>query len=94
MNKAQLVEWLQQSSELGDMTTKAAAERALTAVIKGLEHGLKKEKSVSLVGFGSFSVRKRGARMGRNPRTGEAMKIKASKTVSFKAGKALKDKIK
>jgi DNA-binding protein HU-beta len=92
MNKAQLIEWIQKSGDVGE--TKAAAERALAAVLKGVEAGLKKSKTVNLVGFGSFSVRNRGARMGRNPRTGEAMKIAASKTVTFKAGKSLKDKVK
>jgi DNA-binding protein HU-beta len=92
MNKAQLIEWIQKSGQTGE--TKAAAERALNAVLEGIQVGLKKHQTVALVGFGSFSVRKRGARMGRNPRTGEPMKIKASKTVAFKAGKALKDKVK
>jgi len=92
VNKQQLVEWIQKSGDVGE--TKAAAERALNAVLGGIQHGLKKDKTVSLVGFGSFSVKKRGARMGRNPRTGEPMKIKASKTVSFKAGKSLKEKVK
>ena len=92
MNKAELIEWIQKSGEVGE--TKAAAERALEAVIKGVKNGLKKNKTVNLVGFGSFSVRTRGARMGRNPRTGEPMKINASKTVAFKAGKSLKDYVK
>ncbi len=92
MNKAELIEWIQKSGEVGE--TKAAAERALEAVIKGIKNGLKKSKTVNLVGFGSFSVRTRGARMGRNPRTGEPMKINASKTVAFKAGKSLKDYVK
>lgn len=92
MNKAELIEWIQKSGEVGE--TKAAAERALEAVIKGVKNGLKKNKTVNLVGFGSFSVRNRGARMGRNPRTGEPMKINASKTVTFRAGKSLKDYVK
>ena len=91
VNKQQLIEWIQQDGTVGE--TKAAAERALNVVLAGIQHGLKKDKSVSLVGFGSFTVRKRAARMGRNPRTGEALKIKASKTVGFKAGKALKDMV-
>jgi DNA-binding protein HU-beta len=89
VNKHQLIEWIHNDGSVGE--TKAAAERALNVVLNGIEHGLKKDKSVTLVGFGSFSVRKRNARMGRNPQTGEAMKIKASKTVGFKAGKSLKD---
>ena len=91
MNKQQLIEWIQKDGTVGE--TKASAERALNAVLAGIQHGLKKDKSVSLVGFGSFTVRKRKARMGRNPQTGEAIKIKASKTVGFKAGKGLKDKV-
>ena len=91
MNKQQLIEWIQKDGSVGE--TKASAERALNAVLHGIQYGLKKDKNVALVGFGSFTVRKRKARMGRNPRTGEAMKIKASKTVGFKVGKSLKDKI-
>lgn len=91
MNKAELIDWIQKSKQLGDDTTKAAAERALNAVLNGIRHGLKKHTSVSLVGFGSFQVKRREPRMGRNPQTGEPIKIKASKTVTFKAGKALKD---
>lgn len=89
MNKQQLIEWIHNDGTVGE--TKAAAERALHVVLNGIEHGLKHDKSVTLVGFGSFSVRQRKARMGRNPKTGEPLKIKASKTVGFKAGKALKD---
>ncbi len=93
MNKAELIEWIQKSKHLGEDTTKAAAERALNAVLEGVKYGLKKNQSVSLVGFGSFSVKRREGRMGRNPQTGEPLKIKASKTVTFKAGKALKDAV-
>ncbi|MBX3468346.1 MAG: HU family DNA-binding protein [Planctomycetes bacterium] len=92
MNKAELIEWIQKTGEVGE--TKAAAERAVTAVLKGIEHGLLKKKRVNIVGFGSFAVRNRGPRMGRNPRTGEPMKIPAQKTVAFKAGGALKGKLK
>jgi DNA-binding protein HU-beta len=91
MNKAQLIEWIQKDGTVGE--TKASAERALNAVLQGIQHGLKKDKQVSLVGFGSFTVRRREGRMGRNPQTGEPIKIKASKTVTFKAGKALKDAV-
>ena len=69
------------------------ARGALNAVLEGITYGLKKEKNVTLVGFGSFNVRRREGRMGRNPQTGEPIKIKASKTVTFKAGKALKDAV-
>ncbi len=89
MNKAQLVEYIQKTGKVGE--TKTAAERALEVVLEGIQTGLKKDKSVQLVGFGSFGVRERKARTGRNPQTGEQIKIKASKTVGFKCGKALKD---
>lgn len=91
MNKAELIDWVHQSGDVGE--TKAAAERAVNAVLKGITTGLKKNTSVSLVGFGSFTVKARKARMGRNPQTGESIKIKASKTVTFRAGKALKDAV-
>lgn len=91
MNKAELIDWMHKNE---NFETKAAAERALNAVLNGVRHGLKKDKfTVSLVGFGSFSVKRREGRMGRNPQTGEPIKIKASKTVTFKAGKALKDAV-
>jgi DNA-binding protein HU-beta len=91
LNKQQLIEWIQQDGSVGG--TRAAAERALNCVLQGIQHGLKKDQSVALVGFGSFTVRKRKARMGRNPQTGEALKIKASKAVTFKAGQRLKDHV-
>lgn len=86
MNRAALSEAV--AKELGD--SKAAADRAIGAVLDSLSKGLKKHGEVSLVGFGTFRVKKRGARMGRNPKTGEQIKIKASKSVGFKAGKPLK----
>ncbi len=89
MNKAELVAEVQK--HLGKETSKAAAERAVDAVIDSIEKGLKKAKSVQLIGFGTFSVVKRAARMGVNPRTGEKIKIGASKTVKFKVGQGLKD---
>jgi DNA-binding protein HU-beta len=89
MNKKSLVEAV--AKELG--ATNAAAERAVNAFINGITTGLKKDKSVSIVGFGSWTVKDRKARMGRNPQTGEAIKIKASKTVGFKPGKQLKDSL-
>ena len=67
------------------------ASRALEAMIGGVKTSLKKNNAVSLVGFGTFSVGKRAARSGRNPRTGAAIKIKAAKVPKFRAGKALKD---
>lgn len=86
MNKVALVESVQKS--LG--VSKADAERAVSAVIDGIKLGIKKSKSVQLIGFGTFKVASRKARKGVNPKTGAAIKIKASKTVKFAAGKALK----
>ncbi len=71
--------------------SKAAAQRALEAFVGGVRGTLKKNGTVSLLGFGSFSVVKRKARMGLNPKTKVPMKIKASKAAKFKPGKALKD---
>ncbi|MCZ6804846.1 MAG: HU family DNA-binding protein [Proteobacteria bacterium] len=89
MNKAELIDAVAESADM----SKASAGRALDTVIETITKALKKGDTVTLVGFGTFSVRKRAARMGRNPRTGEAIKIKASKVPGFKAGKALKDAI-
>ena len=88
MNKSELVEAVQKS--LGGDTSKAAAEAAVAAVLEGITKGVKKDKSVQLIGFGTFSVVKRAARTGVNPRTGEKIKNKASKAVKFKAGAGLK----
>lgn len=87
MNKGELVAAIADSAEM----TKADAGRAVDAFVAVVTKALKKGDTVSLIGFGTFSVRKRAARVGRNPRTGEDIKIKASKTPAFKAGKALKD---
>ncbi len=91
MNKAELVGAVQKG--LGKETSKAQAERALDAVIEGIKTGLKKDQSVQLVGFGTFKVATRKARTGVNPKTGEKIKIKASKGVKFTAGKDLKSKL-
>ena len=69
------------------------AEKAVSAVTASISEALKKGDKVQLVGFGTFEVRKRNARTGKNPRTGESIKIKASKVPAFKAGKALKDTV-
>ena len=90
MNKSELVEAMAAGAEM----TKADASRALEAFIGAVSKTLKKGDTVSLVGFGTFSVKKRAARTGRNPSTGETIKIKASKTPAFKAGKGFKDAIK
>ena len=89
MNKAELVESVQKA--LG--ASKAEAERAVVAVLDSIKTGLKKSKNVQLIGFGTFKVSERAARMGVNPKTGEKIKIKKSKTVKFSAGKDLKSKI-
>lgn len=89
MNKTELIEQIAGSADI----SKAAATRALDAVITAVKTTLKKNGTVTLVGFGTFSVGKRAARTGRNPRTGEAIKIKAAKVPKFKPGKALKDAV-
>jgi DNA-binding protein HU-beta len=87
VNKSELIDHIANQADI----SKAAAGRALEAVIGGVKSTLKKGGSVSLVGFCTFSVSKRAARTGRNPRTGASIKIKAAKVPKFRAGKALKD---
>ena len=87
MNKAELIAAI--AAKTGD--TKKVAEASVNAVIDVITETLKKGDKVQLVGFGSFEVRKRAARKGRNPQTKEEIKIPASKAPVFKAGKALKD---
>lgn len=89
MNKAEFVSAVADAAEL----SKADAASAVDAVIEVIKATLKSGDNLSLVGFGTFEVRERAARTGRNPRTGEAIQIKASKIPSFKAGKALKDAV-
>jgi len=89
MNKSELIEAVAQSADI----SKAAAARAVDGVLQSITNALQEGDQVTLVGFGTFSVRERAARTGRNPRTGEAIQIKASKIPSFKAGKALKDAV-
>lgn len=91
MTKADLV--LEVQKALGKETSKAGAERAVEAVISSILKGIKKDKSVQLIGFGTFTVKQRAAREGVNPQTGAKIKIKASKTVGFKASKSLKDMV-
>jgi DNA-binding protein HU-beta len=86
MNKAEFTGAVADAAEM----SKADAARAVDAMIDTISKALKKGDTVTLVGFGTFSVRKRAARQGRNPQTGETIKIKASKNPAFKAGKALK----
>jgi DNA-binding protein HU-beta len=90
MNKSDLIEHIAKQADI----SKAAATRALDAVVGGVKTTLKKSGSVTIVGFGTFAVTKRAARTGRNPRTGAAIKIKAAKVPKFKPGKALKDSLK
>jgi DNA-binding protein HU-beta len=90
MNRTELVELIAEKSEV----TKAAAERALNALLDAIATSLQKDEPVVLVNFGTFVVRQRAARKGRNPQTGEEIKIKAAKVVGFKAGKALKEAVK
>ena len=89
MNKAELIEAVAESADL----SKADATRAVDALTQTISDTLKKDEQVSIVGFGTFSLRKRAARSGRNPRTGETISIKASNVPGFKPGKALKDAV-
>jgi len=86
MNKAELIDTVADAADL----SKASAARAVDAVTEAVAEALKKDDQVTIVGFGTFSVRKRAARSGRNPRTGETIHIKASNAPGFKPGKALK----
>ncbi len=90
MNKTDLINAIADKAEI----SKADAGRAVDALFEVIGKALKKKDKVSLVGFGTFMVRERAARAGRNPKTGDTIKIKASKSPAFKAGKALKDMIK
>jgi DNA-binding protein HU-beta len=87
VNKTELIEHIASKSDI----SKAAATRALASIIEAVKKTLKKGDTLTLVGFGTFSVSKRAARTGRNPRTGAALKIKAAKVPRFKPGKGLKD---
>ncbi len=88
MNKSELADEVQK--QLGNDVSKAAAERAIDAVLAALKRGLKKDREVQLVGFGTFSLVTRPARRGYNPHTRQPMKIPAIKTVRFKAGNDLR----
>lgn len=89
MNKSELIDAIADDAGL----SKADAGRALSAVINSITGALKSGDSVSLVGFGTFAVKDRAARTGRNPQTGAAIQIKAARVPSFKAGKGLKDAV-
>ena len=87
MNKTELIDEIAKAADI----SKASANRALEAVIESVTATLKQDGTVTLAGFGTFAVSARAARIGRNPRTGEEIKIAASKVPKFKPGKALKD---
>ena len=89
MTKAELVQFIAENADL----TKADAARALDAMVEGITSGLKENGKVTLVGFGTFTAKKREAREGRNPRTGETVKIPACVVPGFKAGNKLKDSL-
>ena len=89
MNKSELIDAIALSTDI----SKAAAGRALDATFEAIAEALKESDQVSLVGFGTFQVKDRAARMGRNPQTGEPIEIKASRMPGFKAGKGLKDAV-
>jgi DNA-binding protein HU-beta len=90
MNKSDLIEAVAEAADI----SKAAAGRAVEGVTDVIAAALKSGDTVSLIGFGTFAVKERAARSGRNPKTGESIAISASKTPTFKAGKAFKDAIK
>ena len=91
MNKAELLEAIHKKA--GEGISKAKLTDVVSATFDAIFTSLKKGDPVMLIGFGTFSIGKRAARMGRNPQTGEPLKIKAAKTIKFTAGKALKDAV-
>ncbi|WP_108651294.1 HU family DNA-binding protein [Dongshaea marina] len=89
MNKSQLIDRIAEGADI----SKASANRALDSFVEAITEAMKQDDQVALVGFGTFSVRERSARSGRNPQTGETIQIAAAKVPAFKAGKALKDAV-
>ncbi|HZR70186.1 MAG TPA: HU family DNA-binding protein [Burkholderiales bacterium] len=89
MNKTEIIDHISKSADI----SKAAAGRALEATVAAIKTAMKRGGMVTLVGFGTFYVGKRAARAGRDPRTGDAIKIKAARVPKFRAGKALKDAV-
>ena len=89
MNKSELISAVAEKTDL----TKKDAEKAVNAIFKSIEEALARNDKVQLVGFGTFEIKERAARVGRNPRTGEEIKIPATRVPSFKAGKALKEAV-
>jgi len=91
MNKAELIKVIQK--ELGKDVSNAAAERALNAVLKAIQKGVRMDGKVQLVGFGHFRISHLRARSGRNPKTGVSIQVKPSKTVRFRAGLDLRESL-
>ncbi|MSR15654.1 MAG: HU family DNA-binding protein [Gammaproteobacteria bacterium] len=89
MNKTDLIDAVAKAADL----SKSSAARAIDSLTSAIAASLKKKEAVTLAGFGTFTVKERAARVGRNPRTGESIAIKASSSMGFKPGKALKDAI-
>jgi DNA-binding protein HU-beta len=89
MNKSDLIDAMADSADI----SKAAASRALDGLLDAITEAVKKDDTVSIVGFGTFLLRERAARTGRNPKTGQTIEIAASKSPAFKAGKAFKDAV-
>lgn len=89
MTKTDLIDMMAQAADISKM----AATKAFDTFVDGITSSLRSGKDVALIGFGTFTVKSRAARSGRNPRTGETIQIKASKVPGFKAGKALKDAV-
>lgn len=89
MNKTELVEAMADAADI----SKAAAGRALEGMVEAITNAVKNGDTVSVIGFGTFSLRERAARTGRNPKTGAEIQIPASKSPAFKAGKAFKDAV-
>jgi DNA-binding protein HU-beta len=89
VNKAEIIDYIAENSEI----SKASATRALNAFLEAVTLSLRAGKSISLLGFGTFSVKPRAARVGRNPQTGEPINIEAANIPAFKAGKSLKDAV-
>ncbi|HBT20680.1 MAG TPA: integration host factor subunit alpha [Peptococcaceae bacterium] len=89
MNKSDLISAVAEKADL----TKKDAEKAVNAIFKSIEEALARNDKVQLVGFGTFEIKERAARVGRNPRTGEEIKIPATRVPSFKAGKALREAV-
>ncbi len=89
MNKTELIEAMADSADI----SKAAAARAMDGMIEAITKAMQNGDTVAILGFGTFTVRARAARTGRNPKTGEPMEISASRSPAFKAGKAFKDAV-